>query len=93
VTGRRPDHASLSVSTALRLGRALVALAVRPRLWSAAARLVPPGWWRRWPPRPLPPPDYLRFRAQTMYGDDGRFDPADLVTYLEWCRRIGRKAR
>jgi hypothetical protein len=79
--------------TAGSLGRAGLALAVRPRLWSSAAHLAPPGWWRRWPPRPLPPSDYIRFRAQTMYGDDGRFDPEDLVSYLEWCRRMGTRAR
>ena len=33
-----------------------------------------------------PDPDYLRFRFETQYGDTGRPDPHDLVTYLEWCR-------
>jgi hypothetical protein len=31
---------------------------------------------------------------QTMYGDDRQaMDPADLIAYLEWCRRTGRPAR
>lgn len=44
------------------------ALVRRPTLWPAALRLVPPRWWRRWPPLPLPPASYLRFRMETMYG-------------------------
>src|ERR1700722_14843028 len=72
---------------------ALVVVA-RPRLWPGILRLVPPGWGRRWPPVPLPPADYLRFRAQTMYGDQGGpLTPADLVVYLEWCRRMGSGPR
>ena len=39
---------------------------------------------------PLPDPDYLRFRLETQYGADGRPDPHDLVTYLEWCRDMGK---
>ena len=75
--------------------RAVVAVAVRPRLWGAAAgqllRLAPPGWWRRWPPVPLPDPAYVRFRMQTAYGDpEGRPDPSDVVAYLQWCRAFGR---
>jgi hypothetical protein len=74
--------------------RAIAAVAARPRLWPALARLVPSRWWRRWPPVPLPPADYLRFRTQTMYGDlGGPLDAGDLIAYLEWCRRMGRRAR
>ena len=67
------------------------AVAARPRLWPVAAvqvlRLARPGWWRRWPPLPVPDPAYLRFRLQTAYGDPERApDPADVVVYLEWCR-------
>ena len=75
------------------VGPAVVAVARRPGLWPTAAvqawRLAAPGWWRRWPPRPLPDPAYLRFRLQTAYGDgaDGPA-PADVVAYLEWCRRF-----
>jgi hypothetical protein len=75
--------------------RAAWAVALRPRLWPVAAaqtwRLARPGWWRRWPPVPRPDPDYLRFRLQTAYGDGGAEPPAaDVVAYLDWCRRFGR---
>ncbi|MEY2457389.1 MAG: hypothetical protein QOK06_2483, partial [Acidimicrobiaceae bacterium] len=38
---------------------------------------------------PLPDREYLRFRLQTQYGDPDRVpEPADLVTYLHWCRHF-----
>ena len=56
-------------------------------------RLAAPGWWRRPPFLPLPDPDYLRFRLQTAYGDDRRApDPADVITYLHWCRQWPSRA-
>ena len=72
-------------------GAVVAAVATRPRLWPTALvqvrRLARPGWWRRWPPLPLPDPRWLRFRARTAYGDpDRRPDPADVVAWLEWCR-------
>ena len=75
------------------IGPAALAVAVRPRLWwvamAQAVRLAAPGWWRRWPPLPLPDPDYLRFRTQTAYGDPAADPtPEDVVAYLEWCRRF-----
>ena len=75
------------------MGPAALAVAVRPRLWGVAVtqavRLAAPGWWRRWPPLPLPDPTYLRFRLQTAYGDPDRGPaPEDVVAYLEWCRRF-----
>jgi len=73
--------------------RSLTGLLVRPRLWRPAARLVPPAWWRRWPPLPLPGADYTRFRMETMYGGDRSFRAEDLIEYLEWCRRMGTRAR
>jgi hypothetical protein len=68
-----------------------LAVAARPDLWLVAVRqllrLAVPGWWRRWPPLPVPDPSYLAFRLQTAYGDTGRApEPADVVTYLHWCR-------
>lgn len=72
---------------------AALALLRRPGLWPSALRLVPHRWWRRWPPLPLPPRDYLRFRMETMYGSSSALDAHDLVRYLEWCRRVGRPAR
>ena len=72
---------------------AAVAVAVRPRLWGVAVtqafRLAAPGWWRRWPPVPRPDPAYLRFRFQTAFGDaEAGPAPADVVAYLQWCRRF-----
>ncbi|MGI8809633.1 MAG: hypothetical protein ACR2KK_17690 [Acidimicrobiales bacterium] len=75
------------------VGPAAVAVAVRPRLWGVVVRqgwrMAGPGWWRRWPPVPRPAPEYLRFRFQTAFGDrDGGPEPAEVVAYLEWCRRF-----
>lgn len=77
---------------------AAISLLARPWLWRAAAGLVPPGWWRRWPPLPVPSRAYLRFRLETMYGETTNgeavgFRAADLIQYLEWCRRMGVLAR
>lgn len=74
------------------------ALAARPALWRTAAvlwwRLARPGWWRHWPPVPRPDPDYLRFRAQTAFGDPGAAPSAcELVDYFEWCRRMASLRR
>jgi hypothetical protein len=69
---------------------ALVAVAVRPRLWWVAARqalrIARPRWWQRAPFLPIPDAEYLRFRLETAYGDAIAPRPADLVAYLEWCR-------
>jgi hypothetical protein len=65
----------------------------RPDLWPVALRLVPPSWWRRWPPRPWPPKAFRDFRTETMYGSGGTLDGEDLVRYLEWCRAMRRRAR
>lgn len=70
---------------------AALAVLVRPSLWATAVRqvfvLAPPGWWRRAPYLPLPDPAYLAFRFRTAYGDAGAGpSPADVVTYLHWCR-------
>jgi len=76
----------------------VAAVAVRPLLWGTAVvqlfALAPRGWWRRPPRLPLPDPDYLAFRLQTMYGDpDHAPAPADVVTYLKWCRTMRGVAR
>ena len=72
--------------------RTVAALLRHPSLWLVAARLVPPRWWARWPPLPLPPSGYARFRAETMYGRDGKLEPDDLIEYLKWCRSMGRRS-
>ena len=73
--------------------RTLAAVLRHPSLWREAARLVPPRWWARWPPLPMPPAGYERFRTETMYGSGGKLEPDDLVAYLKWCRSMGRGAR
>ena len=79
-------------------GPAVRALAERPSLWGTAlrqaGRLAQPRWWRRPPFLPLPDPEYLAFRLETQYGAAGHDpEPADLVTYLEWCRDQDRDIR
>jgi hypothetical protein len=77
---------------------AMVAVAVavlrRPRLWPAAlaalARLAAPGWWHRAPFLPVPDARLWSFRMVTAYGSpDAVPVPADVVSYLEWCRGSG----
>jgi len=75
----------------------IVAVLVRPVLWPTAVRqvlaLASPGWWRRWPPLPLPDEHYLAFRLQTAYGDPAAsWQAADVVAYLHWCRAWPRVA-
>jgi hypothetical protein len=87
VTGE-PAHQRLRLAWCLTIARALV---VRPWLWPVAlrqvGRLAPPGWWRHRPFLPVPPADYLAFRAVTMYGDVERLPATeDVLTYLAWCR-------
>ena len=67
------------------------AVARRPGLWPTAARqarrLAPDRWWRRRPFLPVPDRAWLQFRNETQYGDaDRRPDPADVLTWLHWCR-------
>ena len=77
------------------MARAGGAVLARPGLWTTAAAqvlaLAPTGWWRRWPPIPLPDPAYLRFRLVTQYGDPARTpDVDDVLSYLRWCRNLRR---
>lgn len=80
-------------------GRAWWGLIIHPELWPTAMavgwRLAAPGWWRRWPPRPVPTEAYRRFRMQTFLGtdDSAPLAAADLVGYLRWCRRMNGLAR
>jgi hypothetical protein len=67
------------------------AVIVRPWLWPVAVvsvlRLAPPGWWRRWPPLPLPDPALWRFRLVTAYGSvEAQPDAEGVVSFLRWSR-------
>jgi hypothetical protein len=79
-------------------GRAVAAVLRHPSLWWIGVRqllvLAEPGWWRRVPFLPLPAPDYLRFRLETVYGGAGDrpLEPEDLLDYLRWCRTTGRRS-
>jgi len=78
--------------------RAATAVLVHPGLWWTALMqllvLASPGWWRHWPPVPRPDAAYLGFRLQTAYGDpEHEPEPADVVDYLKWCRRMRGLAR
>ncbi len=78
--------------------RAGALLLRHPELWvtaiSQVLRLAPTGWWRRAPFLPVPDATYLRFRMVTAYGDPNRApEPADVITYLHWCRAWPRVTR
>ncbi len=78
--------------------KGLLAVAKRPTLWFTALNegraLLPPDWWRQWPPGLGPSGDYMAFRMQTMYGSaDATVDPEELLRYLEWCRWMRARAR
>ena len=76
--------------------RAAAAVLPHPSLWWTGVRqalvLAAPGWWHRPPFLPLPAPDYLRFRLETVYGGAGDrpLEPEDLLSYLRWCRGLPR---
>lgn len=76
--------------------RAIAAVLPHPSLWWIGLRqlfvLAEPGWWHRLPFLPLPAPDYLRFRLETVYGGAGDrpLEPSDLLEYLQWCRSARR---
>lgn len=69
--------------------------AVRPRVawdlltlaWAMRRR----RWYRTPPFLPLPPPDYLRWRLYTAYGDERAVPPLeDLLRFARWRRHISR---
>jgi hypothetical protein len=68
------------------LGKGLLSLARRPILvWEALRAAL--AMRRRG--GVLPSPDYLAWRLQTAYGDDGaEAHPGDLASYLAWRRRM-----
>jgi hypothetical protein len=71
--------------------RAVVAILLRPALWTTAIaavlRMSQPQWWKRFPPVPSIPADYAAFRSVTASGGDGSvINPDDLMAWLKWCR-------
>jgi hypothetical protein len=70
------------------------AVARRPELWwsalGALRRMAAPGWWKDGPYLPLPDQRLWGFRMVTAYGrPDAVPEPADVISYLEWCRSTG----
>jgi hypothetical protein len=75
------------MSTIRNLVRTIVAVAVRPDLWTATVRLMfrllPDRWWRE----PLPSREYVEYRGGAVYGMPVlQIPPADFIRYLEWCK-------
>jgi hypothetical protein len=92
VTGATTGAVARSVSQMRGLWLVARVVVTRPNLWVIAIlqalRLATPGWWRSWPPLPLPTANLWRLRMLTAYGGDGSGLPegSDVASYLEWCR-------
>lgn len=80
---------SLALALALRaLVNPRVALDLVALAWSLRAR----QWYLRPPFLPLPPPEYLRWRMHTAYGDDETLPPvADVLSFARWRRQLFRR--
>ncbi|MDA2954298.1 MAG: hypothetical protein O3B17_00520 [Actinomycetota bacterium] len=82
----------MKVLSGMRSGASIVvAVLRRPSLWATALtqafRLIPRRWWARSPFLPVPTRDYIRFRVQTQYGDQGHVvEVADVLSYLNWLK-------
>jgi hypothetical protein len=69
-------------------GRALANPALAVDLLRVAWRFRARRWYRRAPFLPLPPPEYVRWRMHTAYGDHDAVPPAeDVVRYARWVGR------
>lgn len=64
---------------------ALLAIAVRPWLWTHALRFRRPGFHL------MPDRAYMEFRNETAFGDKHhRPDAVETIQYLRWCRGMHR---
>jgi hypothetical protein len=71
---------ALRALTSPRLALDLVRLA-----WSFRRR----DWYRQPPFLPLPPPEYMRWRMFTAYGDEDAVPPVeDVVRFARWRREV-----
>ena len=77
-------------STLVRLvGKVVVHPSIAWLMLRAAWRFRARDWYRRWPFLPVPPADYLAWRAETAWGDAGHTADIDsLERYLRWVRRM-----
>jgi hypothetical protein len=54
-------------------------------LWAFRAR----KWYLRPPFLPVPPPDYIRWRMYTAYGDEAAVPSVeDVIRFARWRRRV-----
>lgn len=77
----------------------ILAVAMRPRLWISALRILRSHaalrWWRYPPFMPVPARSYLQFRAETQFGEPRPLtakDVGDVLKYLEWVREWNKGA-
>jgi hypothetical protein len=68
---------------------------INPRLAIDLLRLVwafrSRDWYRRPPFLPVPPPDYVRWRMYTAYGDATTVPPlSDVIRFARWRREVMR---
>jgi hypothetical protein len=72
-------------------GRALLDPRVARDLLSLAWVMRTRGWYRTPPFLPLPPPEYLRWRMVTAFGDEGALPTVpEIVRYARWRRELLR---
>ncbi len=68
-----------------------IAILVHPSIYGIALiqmkSFARTKWYLHFPFLPIPYVPYLRFRMETLYGNDSALPPtADLIEYLKWCR-------
>ena len=80
-----PSWSRLALTLA---ARAAVRPALAVDLLRVAWRFRSRDWYREAPFLPLPPPEYVRWRMHTAYGDYDAVPPADdVVRYARWVGR------
>lgn len=74
------------------IGRALANPRVATDLLSMAWSMRSRGWYRRPPFLPLPPPEYLKWRMYTAYGDENAVPPLhDVLSFARWRRELQKR--
>jgi hypothetical protein len=72
--------------------RALVKPRVALDLLTVAWAFRRRRWWRTPPFLPVPPPEYLRWRMYTAYGDEHAVPPLrDVLRFARWRRDLMRR--
>jgi len=74
------------------LARALVSPRAALDLLALAWAMRAHDWYRRPPFLPLPPPEYVRWRMYTAYGDEHAVPPpGDVLRFARWRRDLFRR--